>query len=251
MKSIKPRLYLLSSLGCLAAVFATSLSAERRDEPVTRDNNKPPGLTPARAPFIDATATPPPPAGSYNPDRPIDRDNKPVQPLRITRSPLDEQGGPKHSTDSNNRMETNASTSRADHQLIRKITVSNDYEIAIAHQAVVQATQEDVREFAGMMVADHERMESEFMALSQRLGVVTLRGERRFGDQINELAAKTGGDYDKSFIDEIVDAHEEAIELFEKASKSQETDFAAFAVQHLPSLREHLSQARLLQALSE
>ncbi len=247
MKPIKSRFFLLSSLACLTAVLATSLSAQRRDEPVTRDNNKPPELTPPPAPVIDATGTPPPPAGSYNPDRPIDRDNKPVQPLRITRSPLADEGEPNYATDT--AAATRSPQSPPDHRLMRKITVSNDYDIALAHQAVGRATHEEVRAFAEMMVADHERMEIEFMGLSQRLGVVTPSGERQFEDEVNDLAAKTGADYDKAFLEETVYAHEEAIELFEKASKSRETDLAAFAVRYLPGLREHLAQARRLQTL--
>jgi|SRR5688572_4596141 len=59
----------------------------------------------------------------------------------------------------------------------------------------------------------------------------------------------TGAAFDRGFIDAQVNAHQEAIALFEtQANGGGDSDLKAFAQKQLPGLRNHLKQAQDLQA---
>ncbi len=239
MKSNIPRRLSLAALGCLASL-ALPLSAETTQEtPVTRDNNKPVGAVPPPAPTVDASGTATPtntqPGPTYNSDQPIDRDNKPLPPHDTrTIQPLDSTAN-----------HTPSDLTHSDRRIIKKTATTNEYEIALSRQAVGQASNSQVRAYAEMMVRDHERMNRELATLSSRRGVVIQDG-RRYEHDLNGLSKKTGASYDSAYIDEMVDSHEDAIDVLEKASRSKDPDVAALAVQYLPTLREHLARAQEL-----
>ena len=69
-----------------------------------------------------------------------------------------------------------------------------------------------------------------------------------WGDrQYRRLAKENGADFDRNFIDRMVDDHEKDVKMFEKkASDADDPDVRAFAAKQLPTLRQHLSQAQNL-----
>lgn len=134
---------------------------------------------------------------------------------------------------------------RADHKFVKKANACGAYELAISRQASTQASNAQVREFASNVVRDHERINKELTTLAARRGAV-IPVEHKHHDDVADLAKKTGNDYDEAYLEDIIDSHEDAIDLLEKASKSQDTDIAAFAVNHLPTLRDHLARAKQL-----
>jgi putative membrane protein len=69
-----------------------------------------------------------------------------------------------------------------------------------------------------------------------------------WGDrQYHRLAKESGTDFDRDFIDRMVDDHEKDVKMFEKkANDADDPDVRAFAAKQLPTLRQHLSQAQNL-----
>jgi putative membrane protein len=62
------------------------------------------------------------------------------------------------------------------------------------------------------------------------------------------LAEKSGADFDKAYLNLIIDEHEQAVDLFEDgADGSSGLAVQAFAGKYLPALREHLKQAQMLE----
>ena len=55
------------------------------------------------------------------------------------------------------------------------------------------------------------------------------------------------GNVDKKYLHEMVEDHEDAVKLFEKACKSDDADIAAFAQRTLPTLQHHLQMAKDLK----
>ncbi len=47
----------------------------------------------------------------------------------------------------------------------------------------------------------------------------------------------------------MVEAHEDAVSLFEKAAKSEDADIAAFAQKYLPKLQAHYTAAKDLKKM--
>jgi predicted outer membrane protein len=66
-------------------------------------------------------------------------------------------------------------------------------------------------------------------------------------DKLNMLGQKSGAEFDRAYIEMMVNGHMKAIELYENASKSADTDVSSFAAKMLPTLREHHEKARSLQ----
>jgi putative membrane protein len=141
-----------------------------------------------------------------------------------------------------------ATPTRSERRLVKKIAAGNDYEIALSRQAVGQASNAQVRSYAETIVRDHERMNRELTALAARRGVMLPTTPRHYED-VTELSKHTGEDYDEAYVEDMIDAHEDAIDLLEKMARAKDPDLAAFAVQHLPALQGHLARARELDKL--
>lgn len=75
----------------------------------------------------------------------------------------------------------------------------------------------------------------------------TISADAATDRHFRRLADKTGEEFDKEYVDLVVDAHEESIKMFEKAAEdSEDSEVRAFAAQALPSLRAHLEHANSL-----
>ena len=60
----------------------------------------------------------------------------------------------------------------------------------------------------------------------------------------SEKWSKKDKDLDDDYIKEMKEDHEDAVKLFEKGSKSDDADIAAFAQKTLPTLQHHLSMVK-------
>lgn len=138
--------------------------------------------------------------------------------------------------------------SRSDHKLLRKASVCSAYETAISQQATTRATNAQVRTFAQDLARDHERISRDLDSLAARRGAL-FPVENKHADDVADLAKKTGNDYDEAYLEDIIDSHEDAIKLLEKASKSKDAEVAAFATTYLPVIRDHLAKAKQLEKL--
>jgi len=66
---------------------------------------------------------------------------------------------------------------------------------------------------------------------------------------MDELRAKTGADFDREYVEEMVDDHEEDVAAFEKQAQSAtDPDVKAFAAKTLPVLKKHLDAIKAIQA---
>jgi len=65
--------------------------------------------------------------------------------------------------------------------------------------------------------------------------------------KLDQLKAKTGKEFDQAYDKMQLQAHEDAVALFEAYSKNGENaDLKAWAAKTLPHLKEHLAMARKL-----
>lgn len=65
--------------------------------------------------------------------------------------------------------------------------------------------------------------------------------------QYRNLARKSGAEFDQSYVDMMIDQHEDDVKLFEKAAKgAEDAEVRSFASRHLSSLQAHLEHANNL-----
>ncbi|EDY22228.1 outer membrane protein [Chthoniobacter flavus Ellin428] len=122
-------------------------------------------------------------------------------------------------------------------------------EIQSAQMAEQKTANPDVKAFAEKLVTDHTQANNELKAMadSKKVGV---EGGTSLKDQSKgkSLDAKTGGDFDKAWIDDQIKDHKKDIEAFEKeANEAKDTDVKNLANKLLPTLKEHLSMAESIQ----
>ena len=120
-------------------------------------------------------------------------------------------------------------------------------EVEAGKLAQTRSTDESVKKYAGMMVEHHGKANEELMALAKThsLEVPTaLTGDH--ADKLQKLRDVEGDDFDEKYLEMMVDAHQDAVDLFEKQMKRNDDDPALqqWATKTLPTLRTHLEEAK-------
>jgi putative membrane protein len=123
-------------------------------------------------------------------------------------------------------------------------------EVELGSLAKDKATNPQVKEFAAMMVTDHSKANEELKSLAGTKNFTlpaTMDSDHR--DHITELSNKTGNDFDKAYMDMMVNDHKKDIDLFEDITKKEnvDADLKAFATKTLPTLKKHHEAAKRIQ----
>ena len=119
-------------------------------------------------------------------------------------------------------------------------------EIETSKLAQQNAGSQQVKDFAKRLVDDHEKASMELKRVASAKGV-TLPAEMEGGDKrkLDRLAKKTGTDFDKDYLDEMVDDHQKTVRDFRGMAKNaKDADVKAFAAATLPTLEQHLQMAK-------
>jgi putative membrane protein len=116
-------------------------------------------------------------------------------------------------------------------------------EVALGKLAQTKTKNAKVKEFADMMVMDHGKANDELMALAKGKNITlptTVSDEKQ--KEMDELSKKSGADFDKAYVDAMVDGHKKTIDLFEGESKNgKDADLKAFTDKTLPTIKMHLT----------
>jgi putative membrane protein len=133
-----------------------------------------------------------------------------------------------------------------DKEFVSKAGMGGLAEVQMASLALQKASNADVKAFAQRMVTDHGMANAELaqMATTKGLALPTeLAGEHKEG--LDHLSTLSGAEFDKAYMKHMVEDHEKTVADFDKASTSAtDSDVKAWAGQKLPTLKEHLAQAK-------
>lgn len=124
------------------------------------------------------------------------------------------------------------------------------YEIQAGQLAEQKAKSAEVKAFGKMMVTDHTALQNEMKPLVTKAGLTPPAelDERRKGF-LDNLKAASAADFDKTYIDQQVAAHDEALTLMKGyAENGDNADLKAAAAKTAPKVQAHLDKARALQA---
>ena len=150
--------------------------------------------------------------------------------------------------DSANAVEAGVAADEGDAKFAVDAANGGMAEVALGKLAEGKAVNAKVKEFAAMMVADHTKANDELMALAQSKNI-TLPQAVSSDKQatMDNLTKKSGSDFDKAYVDQMVDDHKKTISLFEDASKNaKDADIKAFVDKTLPTLRTHLEHVNAI-----
>lgn len=133
--------------------------------------------------------------------------------------------------------------SHHDKAFFEKAAKAGMKEVEVSQAVQDRLMNPQVKDFAQTMVTDHTAVNNELSALAARKGVTLPAADSK----VAEKWGKKDKGVDKDYIGEMVDDHEDAVKLFEHASKSNDADIAAFAQKTLPALQHHLMMAKDLK----
>lgn len=124
-------------------------------------------------------------------------------------------------------------------------------EVEMGNLAQQKATHQRVKDFAAMMVRDHSKANDQLktLAASKNITVPATMGEEKM-KMVNDMREKSGTEFDREYIDHMVEHHKDDIDKFEKmANDGKDGDLKSFASLQLPTLRAHLDSARAVQTM--
>jgi putative membrane protein len=159
-------------------------------------------------------------------------------------------------TDSGMNMANNAGAWTNDH-IFGFVHNANEGEIALGKLASTKATNAKVREFGQEMVKDHTQMMKDAHALMTKVnaGVDSTWDDAKDlagagADKLKEQTDKAkGADWDKNYIDFMVDGHQKVLGKLQDAAKAtSDTTVAAGLAKASAKVQEHLTKAQSIQA---
>ena len=159
-------------------------------------------------------------------------------------------------TDSGMNMAKNAGAWTNDH-IFGFVHDANAGEIALGKLAETKATNSKVKAFGAEMVKDHTQMMKDAHALMLKVNATPdstwddakdLAGAG--ADKLKELTDKAkGADWDKNYIDFMVDGHQKVLGKLQDAAKAtNDTTVAAGLAKATAKVQEHLTKAQSIQA---
>jgi putative membrane protein len=131
---------------------------------------------------------------------------------------------------------------------MQQAAASDTFEITTGNMALQKGTLTDVKDFGQMIVHDHTMSGKELKALAAQKGVTipkTIPQDKMA--KITALNGLSGAAFDKAFATQQVEAHQEAVSLYEQADRDiADAQVQVFVDKTLPVLRTHLQHAQQL-----
>lgn len=122
-------------------------------------------------------------------------------------------------------------------------------EVQLGEMAQSKGSDPGVKNFGKMMVDDHSKANDELKMIAAGKNITLPAAPNDEMQKVaTDLSSKSGADFDKAYIKQMVDDHEKTIKLFEDAQKDvQDSDIRAFVIKTLPVLKTHLEQVKALK----
>lgn len=120
-------------------------------------------------------------------------------------------------------------------------------EIETGKLALEKSQTQEVRDFAQTMITDHGLANKELAVIAQKKNLdVADDTELLNKAKAFILKQRDGQSFDEAYANNQVMAHEQTIELFQKATRMNDAELKAFAQKTLPKLQHHLDMANQL-----
>ena len=122
-------------------------------------------------------------------------------------------------------------------------------EVQLGKVAAEKGSHQRVKDFGKRMQADHSKANDQLKKIAAKKGVdlpTEPSGEHK--STMDKLTKLSGVEFDREYMDAMVDDHKEDIEKFQtQADKGKDPDVKKFASDNLPVLKKHLELAQSTQ----
>ena len=122
-------------------------------------------------------------------------------------------------------------------------------EVALGKLAQSKTANAEIKEFAAMMVMDHSKANDELMVIAKAKNITlpaTVDADHQ--KKMDDLSKMTGKDFDKAYVDAMVDGHKKTLDLMNKEAKDgKDADLKAFAAKTAPTVQMHLDKIKKIK----
>lgn len=136
--------------------------------------------------------------------------------------------------------------SNEDKEFVSKAGMGGLFEVQAGTLAQQKAQSADVKAFGTRMVTDHSKANEELQQLATTKGLALpteLGSEHKAA--LDHLTSLNGAEFDKAYMQHMVEDHDKDVGEFDKASTSaQDSDVKGWAGKTLPTLKEHQQLAK-------
>ncbi|MDB5112483.1 MAG: Membrane protein [Mucilaginibacter sp.] len=130
----------------------------------------------------------------------------------------------------------------ADIKFANKAAVGGMAEVALGKLALQKTANGQIKDFANMMVNDHGKANDELMSIAKTKNIVlpaTVDAEHQ--QKMDDLSKKTGSEFDKAYVNAMVDGHKSTLSLMQDEAKNgKDADLKKFADKTSTVVQMHL-----------
>jgi putative membrane protein len=134
----------------------------------------------------------------------------------------------------------------ADRTFVRKAAEGGLAEVELGKLATEKASSDDVKKFGQRMVDDHSKANDQLKQVASKVGV-NVPDKLSPKDQATKdrLSKLSGEQFDAAYMRDMVKDHtKDVMEFRHESEKAKNDDVKNFASQTLPTLEDHLKQAK-------
>lgn len=137
-------------------------------------------------------------------------------------------------------------SSSADHAFVMEAASGGMMEVELGRMAGSQASNDDVKKFGQRMVDDHGKANNDLSALAQKKNIkLGAEMEKKHAAVRDHLSKLNGAAFDKAYMQHMVTDHQKDVAAFQHEAKmGKDPDVKTWASQVLPTLQDHLRQAK-------
>lgn len=147
---------------------------------------------------------------------------------------------------------TAANMDRTDRKFAEAAEQAGLAEIAAGQLALQRSHDPGVRDYAQHLVADHQAVNAQLQRIASAKGIVLPTSPSSKERRELQSLQRAGHSFDHDFLEQMVRAHQKAIDLFghEVKGRHQDAELKDFAQQTLVHLERHLGAAETLEKKS-
>jgi putative membrane protein len=134
--------------------------------------------------------------------------------------------------------------SSSDAEFITEQVAGNYNEIALAKLALKSSVDKEIKGIAQQLIADHNKALEKLKSMASDLKTDVSNSPSGDGTKLlSSLEKRKGADFDKAWIEVLIDKHKTSISKYEAATNLvTDKDLKAFVGENLPKLRMHLDK---------
>jgi putative membrane protein len=136
-------------------------------------------------------------------------------------------------------------------QFVNTVAISDMFEVQAGRLAADQAQLSAIKAFGKRMVEDHSKTTDQLKSLVKNNDIkaeLPTSLDDKHQSKLDDLKGLSGSEFDRTYIDGQVQAHEKAVSLFQAYFDSGDNKkLKQWAQTTLPTLKDHLKQAETLQ----